>query len=81
LAGHNEGLGIVRDLYERFGIRSLFATSQPNLARANAETALGVLPKPYSSHDLVNAFPVLASMLDGGAPPPPVIPTGLELFR
>jgi DNA-binding NarL/FixJ family response regulator len=80
LAGHNEGLGIVRDLYDRFGIRSVFATGQPDLARANAKTALGVLPKPYSSADLVNTFPVLELMLSGGAPPPPVFRQACSFF-
>ena len=80
LAGHNEGLGIVRALYAQFGIRSVFATGQPDLARSNAENAFGVLPKPYSSYDLVNTFPVLERMLTGGVAPPPTIPAGLELF-
>jgi DNA-binding NarL/FixJ family response regulator len=80
LAGHNEGLGIVRDLYESCGVRSVFASGQPDLARANKCSALGVLPKPYSERDLVDTFPVLQSVLAGGAPPPPNIPAGLELF-
>lgn len=80
LAGYNEGVGIVRDLYACCGIRSIFATGQPNIARENRDIALGVLPKPYSDSDLVGAFPVLEAILKGGTPPPPNIPAGLEVF-
>jgi DNA-binding response OmpR family regulator len=80
LAGHNEGIGIVRDLLDRVGVRSFFATGQPNVARQNREAALAVLQKPYTQEDLVDAIPVLETILAGQSPPPPRLPTGLELF-
>lgn len=81
LCGGNEGVSIVRALRERLGIRSVFATGQPNIAREHRDTALGVLQKPYSPRDLVDTFPVLEALMRGDAPPPPEIPAGLELFR
>ena len=81
LAGANEGIAIVRDLWDLTGVRSIFATGQPDIARDNRAFALGVLAKPYSPPDLINTFPVLQSLIDGGSPPPPAVPAGFEIFR
>lgn len=80
LAGHNEGLGIVRDLFDLYGVRSIFATGQATLARDHRASVMGVLHKPYSANDLIDAFPVLQSIMGGATPLPPAIPSGLELF-
>ena len=81
LAGKSEGIAIARELLKRFGIRSIFATGQPAIAREHRSCALGVLQKPYSPKDLTGAMPVLERIVEGGTPPPPQIPGGLELFR
>jgi two-component system, response regulator PdtaR len=80
LAGQPEGPGIARSLRDQYGVRSLFASGQPRTARANKDAAMGLLHKPYSDADLADAIPVLQTLLDGGSPPPPKIPRGLELF-
>ena len=81
LAGHNEGLGIARDLRDCYGVRSFFATGQASVARDNRDLAMGVLHKPYSDYDLTHAFPVIEAVMGGASPPPPKVPSGFELFR
>lgn len=81
LAGGEEGLEVARALLRDHGLRSIFATGQPSIARAHRDLAIGVLEKPYTDLALRDAMPVLAAILDGGAPPPPSIPSGLELFN
>lgn len=80
LAGGEEGVAIARALLRVHGLRSLFATGQPNIARANKDIAMGVLQKPYSEAGLRDAIPVIAAVFEGGSPPPPSIPHGMELF-
>jgi two-component system, response regulator PdtaR len=79
LAGGEEGVAIARRL-NALGVRSVFARGQPDIARAHKDAAMGVLEKPYSDLALQNTIPVLESVLQGGTPPPPALPTGLELF-
>lgn len=80
LAGGQEGVAIARALMDQLGVRSLFATGQPNIARENKDAAIGVLEKPYTDGALREAMPVALAVLGGGAPPPPNIPHGLQLF-
>lgn len=80
LSGHNEGLDVARQLRKRHGVRSVFATGQADVARANRDAALGVLTKPYSDAALRDLIEVVATVFRGGSPPPPSIPVGLELF-
>lgn len=80
LAGGEEGVAIARALFSEYGVRSMFATGQPNIARANKNLALGVLEKPYSEATLRDAIPVVAAMLKGGSPLPLGVPVGMELF-
>jgi hypothetical protein len=67
-------------LTARFGLRCVFASGQPETARANKDAAMGLPQKPYSDQDLQAAMPVLQETLAGGHPPPPALPHGLEMF-
>ncbi len=42
--------------------------------------ALGFLPKPYTSRDVIGAVSVAEVLNRGEKPPPPAIPQNLELF-
>lgn len=58
IAGERDGIEAAVEIYERFGIRSLFATAYRDpatLARASHANAAGWLTKPYSSQALITA--------------------------
>ena len=80
LFGKDEGPDLARMLTARFGLPCLFASGQPETARANKDAAVGLLHKPYSDQELQAAMPVLQEKLAGGHPPPPALPRGLEMF-
>jgi DNA-binding NarL/FixJ family response regulator len=70
LNGARDGIDAALALFERFGIRSIFATAHHDAAmRARAEPAspLGWLPKPYSMHSLVARVKSAAAELTRGA--------------
>ena len=58
LAGERDGIDAAIEIFERFGIRSIFATAHNDpgtLARASRANAAGWLTKPYSSNSLLAA--------------------------
>jgi CheY-like chemotaxis protein len=58
LAGRRDGVQAAIEIYERFGIRSIFASGHADAAvHQQAERAhpLGWVDKPYSSEDLIEA--------------------------
>lgn len=79
LSGHDEGIGVARDLKHRLGVDSLFVTGQLAQARQNRDAALGVLPKPFAFESLVDCVPALAELASGRMPDR--TPRGLEIFR
>lgn len=72
------GIAVARHLRER-GIPSLFVSGQGEEARANRESAVGYLGKPYLPATVLASIEVIRSLAGGTRPPPP-IPAGLELF-
>ncbi|AHL76457.1 chemotaxis protein CheY [Stutzerimonas stutzeri] len=80
LAGHDEGVSLVRNLRQRHGIASVFVSGQPEAARKNADVALGLLRKPYEPSDLARCVDVAQAILEGGAPLPTPLPATLEIF-
>lgn len=57
--GASDGVDAAREIYERFGIRSLFATAYADRgmrARAASCSPLGWLPKPYNDRQLLRAL-------------------------
>jgi DNA-binding response OmpR family regulator len=58
LCGREDGPGLARALWERFGVPCLFVTAQPAQAREHRDAAVGVLSKPYAAQDLVESVPM-----------------------
>ena len=75
-----EGIRVARELKQELHIPSVFVTSQGDVARANADTALGVICKPFDPKEVVRGLPAIETVIDGGQPPPPAIPRILEFF-
>ena len=58
LAGDRDGIDAAIEIFERFGIRCIFATAHHDpgtIARASRANAAGWLSKPYSSESLLAA--------------------------
>jgi two-component system, response regulator PdtaR len=79
LGGKNEGLEVVRRLKAELGVSAIFASGQADVARSHGD-ALGILHKPYDDEALQLSMPVLEAVMGGASPPPPSIPSALELF-
>lgn len=79
LVGPGSGTELARLLSERLGIPCLFMSAQPQAARSNADVAIGVLHKPYSSGSLQQSVRAACDVLGGRRPL--VVPRELELFR
>lgn len=76
--GDEDGIDLARGL-QQLGIPSLFLTGQQANARANADAALGLIPKPYTATSVCRSMEIVAAMLAGRAHP---ARTGvLEVFR
>ena len=78
--GSTAGLRLAKELKVELSIPSIFVSGQRQDAMTANRVALGFLPKPYSPEDLVAAISVAEALNRGGRPPPPAIPTTLELF-
>lgn len=69
LAGERDGIEAAIEIFERFGIRSVFASAHHDagtMARASRANAAGWLAKPYSSEALLAAVEA-AIVSQGGA--------------
>jgi DNA-binding response OmpR family regulator len=79
LDGERSGIALARELRDRWGVPTLFATGQAGEARENDDAALGVLTKPFSPTTIVGAVDVIAKVLQGHRASS--IPPELELFH
>ncbi len=77
LRGPDDGIALARDL-KALGIPSLFISGQINRARSAQSAAIGSMPKPYSTNDMLAAVTFLFGRMNGEASLP--CPSGLELF-
>ena len=80
LAGHDEGLALARGFKDRLGLSSIYVSGQILAARGDRDSALGLIIKPYDPRLLVATVNVAREIMAGGSPPPPVVPSSLELF-
>jgi len=71
---------LARTLKERFGVTSLFLACDAKRAQPFADVALGVIAKPFDMAELPAALDVAVEVLAGGEPPPPPIPTAMQIF-
>ena len=67
LLGERDGVSAATEIYERFGLRSLFVTAYGDArtaVRAQPVRPLGWLAKPVTRRELAEALPVLLADLD-----------------
>jgi two-component system, response regulator PdtaR len=72
------GVELARELRDRWGVPTLFATGQVATAKANFDLALGVIAKPFSPAAIVRSVEVAGRILRGDRDVD--LPPELELF-
>jgi 1,2-diacylglycerol 3-beta-glucosyltransferase len=77
LQGHDDGIALAADL-KALGIPTLFISGQVSRARTAQTVAIGSLPKPYRTSDMVEAVNYLLAYLEGDESLPR--PAALEVF-
>ena len=75
-----DGIILARRLRE-MDIPSVFVSGQGEVARDNANLAMGFIGKPYDPEDIVRSVAVIGAVIHGDHPPPPPIPASLKLFQ
>lgn len=74
----DSGVSIARRLRERWNIPSLFVSGEVDVARANADCALGQVAKPYAPTTILQSLAIVEQL--GRGVQPDRLPGGLELF-
>jgi len=77
LQGRDDGIVLAEEL-KAMGIPTLFISGQISRARSARTVAIGSLPKPYRTADMVKAVDYLLAHLKGDKTLP--LPFGLEVF-
>lgn len=83
LQGGGSGLEVARVLFGRWGVRSIFASSQVCVARQARDVALGCIQKPYAVETVLRSIEAVRAVLDGAAPaslPQGSVPKGFEIY-
>lgn len=78
LQGGGSGLDVARALFRRWGVRSIFASSQVCEARRARDIALGCIRKPYVTETVLRSIEAARAVVDGAPPPRP--PAGFESY-
>lgn len=79
--GWSEDAGeLARILKDDLNVDCLFLTCAPDLAEEYANTALGVIAKPFNFVDIPAALDEAAAFMAGRNPPPSSLPSALRLF-
>lgn len=78
LMDHTPGTDLARTMRDRWGVRCLFMSAQPTLARLSGAWALGILHKPYSPLALERAVEIAGLLMRGE--PAQEGPLELEIF-
>jgi two-component system, response regulator PdtaR len=77
------GLDVARALFGRWGVPSIFASSQVCEARRARDIALGCIQKPYAVETVLRSIEAARAVM-GGAPPASLpkdsVPRGFEMF-
>lgn len=74
----SSGVVLARALLARWGVLSIFASSQLTEARRARDTAFGCIGKPYEPETVLRSLEVAREIMGGGKPRS--IPAGFELF-
>ena len=74
------GISVARHLTLDLHIPSIYVTGQRAAAQRHADTALGVITKPFQLSDITKALDVAEKIIRGGTPPPPQVPGAMQLF-
>lgn len=80
LAHAGDGVELAKKLHEMH-IAAVFVSAQSRTALDNRELALGFIGKPYNPADLPLSIEFLSAIIEGRVPPPPPLPTQLQLFH
>lgn len=76
------GIELADRLYSELGTDVIFMTSQVELARAHADSAFGVIAKPFSLGDVADSVAAVEGLRQSGSDDTEVkIPNGFELFE
>lgn len=59
------GVDLALDLQTQFGVPTVYATGQGDVARQHRSTALAVLDKPFTAHDVLRAVSAAQRLLAG----------------
>lgn len=78
LEGDDDGIALARDL-KAMGVPSIFISGQVSRARSANTEAIGSLPKPYRTADMVVAVAYMMGLRNGDETLPR--PPGLEVFE
>ncbi|MBL6081762.1 response regulator [Belnapia sp. T18] len=78
LAGGDNGVALACDLFARWHLPVVFASSKPVNVLQEAPAALGIIHKPYRTETVLRSVEVVRAVLDGRNPPD--MPAGFELF-
>jgi two-component system, response regulator PdtaR len=83
LQGGGSGLDVARALFGRWGVPSIFASSEVCAARRASDIALGCIAKPYAVETVLRSIEAARAVMGGAAPaslPPASLPKGFEMF-
>lgn len=78
LQGGGNGVDVARALFGRWGVRSIFASSQVGEARRASDIALGCIRKPYAMETVLHSIDAARAVLGGARPAS--LPKGFESF-
>jgi DNA-binding response OmpR family regulator len=76
-----KGVGTLARRLRARRVASVLMTCDPRRAAEFRDAAVGMLIKPFLHRDAGAALEVAKTIIDGGDPPPPPIPCGLQLFH
>ncbi|WP_431271461.1 response regulator [Dankookia sp. P2] len=78
LQGGGSGVEVARALHRRWGVPTIFASSQICEARRARDVALGCIQKPYAVETVLRSIDAARAVMGGDRPASP--PRGFEMY-
>jgi DNA-binding response OmpR family regulator len=75
----DDGADLAHHLHEKFGTPVLFTSARIAHARKNRHVALGLIPKPYDTDQVLDVVSFVGDVASGVRPPR--VPNQVELFQ